>query len=263
MRSPFTGAWRSALLVVAVVGAAAESPLAQRLACSTIRRGETAALVAARITGRAESRHEPWFHIVDPRARRIVAKAEYDRIQAGWRACIAPGTARPVPARGDRSPVAVDRVARAGVAMGAILGRTESVSVLFAALVLLLGLATRTIDEYMKGRQAVLGYMKRFGERFVQEFERPLVPSRPRERVIDSRLRCSPFRGRVDVLLAPRDGHLYPNLADHKRNVEYDVTRVLQVLKSHPFVHGPLFAQGRWVVVPFQLKLNARQAGEK
>ena len=105
--------------------------------------------------------------------------------------------------------------------------------------------------------------LKRFGERFIQEFERPLVPSRPLERVLDSRLRYSAHRARVDVLLAPREGRLYPNLADHRENVEYDVTRVLQVLQDHPFVHGPLFVRGRWVVVPFQLKVNAKQAGAR
>jgi hypothetical protein len=65
------------------------------------------------------------------------------------------------------------------------------------------------------------------------------------------------------VLLAPRDGRRYPNLADHRKNVEYDVTRVLQLMKDPPFVQGEMYTQGRWVVVPFQLKANPGQAGVK
>jgi hypothetical protein len=79
--------------------------------------------------------------------------------------------------------------------------------------------------------------------------------------VIDSRLRFSPHRWRVDVLLAPRAGRLYPNLADHRKNVEYDVWRVLRAMNDPPFVQEPMYTQGRWVVVPFQLKANPGQAG--
>lgn len=247
MRSPLRGVWRSALLVVVIVAVASECAAAQRLACSTIRPGETAAHVAARIAGNAHSRHQPWFQIVDPRTRRFVAKADYGRIRAGWHACIVTTSA---PAH----------IAGAGAAVVGMLNRIESTCA-FVGLLVLFGLATWRLDKYMKRRQVVSWQLKGFGERFVQEFERPLVPSRPFERVIDSRLRCSPHRARLDVLLAPRDGRCYPNLADHKRNVEYDVTRVLQVLKDHPFVHGPPYARGRWVVVPFQLTVNARQAG--
>jgi len=252
--------WRSALFIVVIMSAASEYALAQGLACSTVRPGESAARVAARIAGHAQSRHEPWFQIVDPRARRFIPKTDYDRIQAGWRACIVNDGRRVLP--GVRTSTSgADHIADAGVALRAMLNGIESPYVVFGVLVLLLGLAARTVDEYLMGRQAVVWQLKRFGDRFIQEFERPLVPSRTFERVIDSRLRCNPYRARVDVLLAPRDGRRYPNLADHKRNLEYDVVRVTQLLKDHPFVLGPLYAEGRWVVVPFQLKVNAGQAG--
>ena len=261
MRLPLGGLWRRALLVIVTVGAGSENALGQRLACSTIRPGETAAHVAARIAGHPQSRHEPWFQIVDPRARRFIAKAEYDRIHAGWRACIVNEPVRRVLPRDRESTLTVGHIADAGVAILAMLGRIESTYVVFGVLVVLLGLAALSIDEYMMGRQAVLWHLNRFGNRFIQEFERPLVPSRPFERVIDSRLRCNPHRARVDVLLAPRDGRRYPNLADHKRNVEYDVVRVARLLKDHAFVYGRPYAEGRWVVVPFQVKVSARQAG--
>jgi len=103
--------------------------------------------------------------------------------------------------------------------------------------------------------------MRRFGERFVQEFERPLIRPGPGDRPIQSRLRFIPHRARLDVLLAPNAGRRYPNLADHKKNVEYDVVRVAELLGKYPFVAGRVYARGRWVVVPFQLTTEHRQAG--
>jgi hypothetical protein len=49
---------------------------------------------------------------------------------------------------------------------------------------------------------------------------------RRRERPVRSRLRCGARLGRFDILLAPGEGRRYPNLSDHKKNVEYDVARV-------------------------------------
>jgi hypothetical protein len=141
--------------------------------------------------------------------------------------------------------------------------RVDSTWVLWGVLVLLIAIAIHETGEYVTDRQAVLRLMATFGERFVQEFDRPLVRSLPSERVIDSRLRFNPDRSRVEVLLAPREGRAYPNLADHRKNVEYDVGRVLRLMKDPPFVPEPMYAQGRWVVVPFQLRVNPGQAGDK
>jgi hypothetical protein len=52
-------------------------------------------------------------------------------------------------------------------------------------------------------------------------------------------------------------------LSDHRSNVEYDVQRVLTVLRDEPFVVGRPFMDGRWVVLPFQLKPAITQAGGK
>ena len=101
----------------------------------------------------------------------------------------------------------------------------------------------------------------RCGERFVLEFARPLVQVRPKEPVLEARLRVRPYRWQVEVMLAPCGGRPYPNLVDHKQNVEYDVERVLRALEDQRFVRGPLYAQGRWVVVPLRLQVNPRQAG--
>jgi hypothetical protein len=118
-------------------------------------------------------------------------------------------------------------------------------------------------------RETVLNVMRRFGERFVVEFEEPLYQEPAARRVaipgvtgvegradrpVRSRLRFAPARNRLEILLAPHEGRSYPNLSDHRRNLEYDVERVLDLLGDAPFVAGRLHAEGRWVVVPFRLK---------
>jgi hypothetical protein len=107
----------------------------------------------------------------------------------------------------------------------------------------------------------MLEAMHHFGESFIREFERPLIEQDDARGPIESRLRASAHRRRLEILLAPRGGKRYPNLSDHRKNVEYDVTRVLQRLRDQPFVCSPLYAQGRWVVVPFQFQVSSRQAG--
>ena len=139
----------------------------------------------------------------------------------------------------------------------------DSTFVLWAFLVLLITIAVRETGDYVSDRRVLLNLMASFGERFVHEFDRPLVRSRPSDRVVDSQLRFDTSRSKVEVLLAPRDGRSYPNLTDHRKNVEYDVVRVLRLMKDPPFIPGVMYAQGRWVVVPFQLKVNPGQAGDK
>ena len=130
--------------------------------------------------------------------------------------------------------------------------------VLWIGLVLAVALIVSGLYDYVSADAAPL---RSFGERFVREFARPLVRVHPSEPVVEARLRVRPHRAEVDVLLAPRGGRPYPNLVDHRQNVEYDVERVLQVLKDQRFVRGPLYAQGRWVVVPLQLQVNPTRGG--
>jgi|SRR5262245_258644 len=254
---------RRSLLLLLIFSPVSEYAFAQRLACFPIRAGETAASVATRVTADPRNRHAAWFQIVDPASARVIPKGRYDRIHAGWRACIVAAPAGPVPSYRHNLRGILARLAVPVAPVLAMLNRVDSTYLLWGLLMVVIALTSRSIDDYVSNRQATLRLMKNFGERFVQEFDRPLVRERPSDRVIDSQLRFSPHRARVDVLLAPRNGRPYPNLADHRKNVEYDVSRVMQTMNNPRFVHGPLYAKGRWVVVPFQLTANSEQSGAK
>jgi hypothetical protein len=100
--------------------------------------------------------------------------------------------------------------------------------------------------------------MQGFGEAFVKDFERPLriegVTS-----PIRARLRCAPAKRRLEILVAPAAGRRYPNLDDHRQNVEYDVDRITQRCSRKTFVSaGPLHAEGPWVVIPFRFEPSPR-----
>jgi hypothetical protein len=130
--------------------------------------------------------------------------------------------------------------------------------VLSIAFVLAIAMIGSGLRDYVRGRTVAL---TRFGERFVREFDRHWFGSVRPNRSSRRGLRVRAHRAQVEVLLAPRGGRPYPNLVDHRQNVEYDVERVLRVLEDQRFVHGPLYAQGRWVVVPLHLQVNPKQAG--
>ena len=251
---------RCALLMV--VGLAIESrpALAQRWACYPIHSGDTAASLAVRIAGNAEHRHRSWFQILDPATSTFVAKARYDDIHPGWLACVSRRLVGPPPlvtrrASTVRLPAASPDVAQplAGIYLHPV---WFVVLLLPAACVAAYGAA-----RLRKGRRIVMKEMTRFGVIFIREFERPLIQPRDFRSAIRSRLRCKPRRGRLEVLLAPADGRSYPNLADHKHNVEYDTERVLQVLRDRRFVSDSLRQQGEWVVVPFQINVREKQEG--
>src|SRR5262249_4152286 len=92
----------------------------------------------------------------------------------------------------------------------------------------------------------------------VREFERPLL-QHAAEPAIRSRLRVRPYRARLEICLAPGTGHRYPNLSDHRKNVEYDVHRVVSALADESFVCGRLRMREGWVVVPFRFRRRLKQ----
>lgn len=93
-----------------------------------------------------------------------------------------------------------------------------------------------------------------FGRAFLSDFERPLRVDGVADRPVHARIRFVPRQQRLDILLAPGSGRRYPNLADHKRNVEYDVHRIAHHLRNHHFVPSAPRAEGKWVVIPFQFQ---------
>ena len=119
----------------------------------------------------------------------------------------------------------------------------------------------RAARQYGNRRQVIVSMMQQFGERFIREFERPLIQPGCGERPVESRLRVIPRRQRLEILLAPAGRRRYPNLSDHRRNVKYDVERVLRLLRDERFAGGQLSAHGRWVVVACRFKIDSEQEG--
>ncbi len=276
---------RCVLPFVLIYAAVPSVAFSQSSVCHPIRGGETALQVARRITGDSRNTYEPWFQIMDS-ASRFVPKSQYDRIRRGWRACIVKETAadsrvRVAPASQrealavaavpavDPQPVAADTVLGTFGAVDVALERIASTlrplgidltTVWFAAAVIVPLFAWRILDSYTTRRNAKAIVMRHFAHRFVLEFERPLI-QQPAEQPLRARLRLSPARARMDILLAPGEGRRYPNLSDHKKNLEYDVVRILRVLADDSFVRDPLYTQADWVVVPFRFKVRRKHTG--
>ena len=265
------------LLSVALPTAA----FSESLVCQSIRRGESAPQVARRLTGDSRNAYQTWFQIRNASSR-YVPKSQYNSIRAGWQACLL----KPIVLRA--SAKVDDAVASealdASQTRAAVLSEALPVSAAVEPAVLVtraadeaiqgfdftmlwLGAAMvvpwvgwRILDDHLVRKKTRTIVMQHFATRFVQEFERPLVWS-DAERPLRSRVRYSARRGRLDILLAPGKGRRYPNLSDHKKNMEYDVARVVHALADPSFVNGTPYTQAGWVVVPFQFKTVAKQPG--
>jgi hypothetical protein len=240
-------------LLLAMVLAASAAARAQQFACYyTVRPGDTAASIALMLTGNADSRMAPSFQMLEPGASTFVSKAAYNAIAPGWRACVLEQIVqrRPLENRPHPSPSRLSILAD-------LTGKLTHVDfdlVLWVAAGLMAIYLAAVADDYWEERQGVINVMKRFGWKFVREFEYPLQQHDATVPAILSRLRFMPHKGRLEVLLAPGSGHCYPNLSDHRRNVEYDVGRVLHTLRDESFINEPLASRGRWVVIPFRVK---------
>ena len=118
---------------------------------------------------------------------------------------------------------------------------------LIAWITLLAWLLTET---YFLGSHAIPPELRSYGDRFVQAFSRPLIHQRFDAPPIRARLRFVPRAQVLEILIAPNEGRSYPNLTDHRSNLEYDVDRVLALLGGQHRVSGRLYAEGQWVVIP-------------
>jgi hypothetical protein len=289
--------WLALMIVLVLEGfpndAFAQSPLV----CHAIRRGESATQAAQRVTGDGRNAYQAWFQIMNPSSR-FVPKSQYNRIRAGWRACIVSPATRSTSSNGNREKPAVldvpaattgpgDSEAAAPTAAGAptvladaasnsgahvgwqvaasdVFRRFRSIDftmLWLCAAIVVPWFGWRMVDDYLARRETVAIVVRSFVDRFVDEFERPLVRYDSGEPPVKSHVRYGARRGRFDILLAPGEGRRYPNLSDHKKNVEYDVARVMYVLADDSFVTGALYANAGWIVVPFRFTAGSRQAG--
>jgi hypothetical protein len=208
-----------------------------RYVCYMVRPGETASQVALRLTGNPLSLHAQWFQIVDPARSRFIQKSQYGLILPNWQACIA------VQSRPAYAPP------------------SNSILELWWIPLFLLVPAIWFAAAYVDQREAARPILKRFGNEFIREFERPLIQQSSAGFPVRSRLRVIPHRQRLEIFLAPQNGRRYPNLSDHRKNLEYDVERVVQLLGDPRFVSRQLAARGPWVVIPFQFQSIANKEG--
>ena len=243
----------------AIVLTAAARAAAEPTACYTIQPGDTAAFISLRLTGNIQQRLEPWFRIVDASRSRIVPKSEYGRIRPGWYACI-PSSRLSLEWRREHPPRTADGTAATARRLQTF-ARGDLAVAWWGVAVLMMALLARAARQYVNRRRAIISVMERFGERFISEFERPLIQPGCVERPVESRLRVIPRRGRLEILLAPAGRRRYPNLSDHRRNVKYDVERVLGLLRDERFAGGQLWTHGRWVVVPCRFRAGSEQEG--
>jgi hypothetical protein len=265
--------WCVLLAGVYLLVGASSALASKRVTCVMIRTDESVASVAKRVTGDARNMQASWFQIVNPTTSRPVPKTRYGFIFAGWKACTTVDDALPEatiepaaqvlssPAVADAPPnrPAVPALATVAPALAAVV--VWAPAAIWSMVVLALAITCWLGDEYFAGRRATLRAMTLYAERFVEEFERPLLQPHLSRRPIQSRVRFKPGRARFDVLLAPDAGLRYPNLTDHKGNVMYDVVRIQRALSEHAFVSSRPYARGRWVVVPFRFRVGAREAG--
>jgi hypothetical protein len=293
------------ILLLALAPAAVFAQSAQRarlrggeeaFVCHAIRRGESATQAARRVTGDARNTYRAGFQIKNASSR-FIPKSQYDRIRAGWQACVirsaivrasnaerisppeAPDasdasnvSAAPEVVTASAAPDAPTALVIAPVAaagdspLSAASNPPGPIEIVDLTLVWL-GTAMvvpwfgwRVLDRYLVRRKTASIVMQHFASRFVREFERPLMHDAT-ERPVRAQVRCSPHRRRIDILLAPGQGRRYPNLSDHKKNVEYDVARVIRTLADDSFASGRLYMQDEWVVVPLRFRAGPKPTG--
>jgi len=283
-----------ALPILMLLSVAPTAAFSESLVCQSIRRSESAPQVARRLTGDSRNAYQTWFQIRNASFRFVPksqynairagwqacllkpivqrASAKVDDVIASEALDASPATtasvisaALPASAAVVEPAVLVTRESDAAsqgprsraraVAFEIMhaIGGLDFTMVWLGAAMVVPWVGWRILDDHLVRKKTRTIVMQHFATRFVQEFERPLVWS-DAERPLRSRVRYSARRGRLDILLAPGKGRRYPNLSDHKKNMEYDVARVVHALADQSFVNGTPYTQAGWVVVPFQFK---------
>jgi hypothetical protein len=248
---------RFATLIVLLLVAVPFGAEAQQFVCRPIVRGDTASGLALRMTGSAAAAYSNRFQIRDPARRMFVPKSRYQRLSRDWEACVirdrlntrAIATTPAVLPRQSAAPLYNSTVAWPApsapplhdTALAWRVGLAVSLA-LFVCCVALTYVAPRPVPPDMR----------RTGDEFVNAFARPLIDPWCDVPPIKSRLRFVRHADQLEICLAPNGGRRYPNLSDHKSNVEYDVERVVRQMGTRVVVCDCLRAEGKWVVVPIR-----------
>jgi hypothetical protein len=284
-------------VVLLLVCAAPTCAEAQQFVCYAIVRGDTPSRLARQLTGDAAAVYTYAFQIRDPARQMFVPKSQYRRgLGTHWQACVAIGAVKSMPlAYAPEAALAAPAVAPAIPAVtsaplditparpaitSAPLAITPAITPappalappdgsqadfvfiakIGSALLLMLFIGAAVGDRLAP--RPIPPVMQRAGEEFVIAFARPLIDSSSSVPPIQARLRFIRHAQQLEISIAPGAGRSYPNLVDHKRNVEYDVNRVIRVLGTHFVVSDRLRAAGKWVVVPIRLA-DLKQTGAK
>jgi hypothetical protein len=249
---------------------------AEQFVCWPIARGDTAASLARRLTGNAAAAYADTFQIRDPARRLFVPKSQYQRLSTDWQACVATGPAKRTPplysahvatasaiVPGEpaitSTPVAVSSAA-AALTRGDRAPPDGAFAATIGAAILLILMSVAVAGALVT--RPIPPPMQRAGEAFVTVFAWPLLDSMSGAPPIQTRLRFVRRKQQLEISIAPGPGRRYPNLADHRKNVEYDVNRVLRVLGKQFLLSDHLRAAGKWVVVPIRLA-DVKQTGAK
>jgi len=251
---------------------------AQQFVCWPIAGGDTAFSMARRLTGSTAAAYGDAFQIRDPARQMFVPKSQYRRVPLGWQACLARGPLRHTPAAyspevelagSPKPPVeALDlptlAPARPKLASASLtLPRTDRTlpavpvaATIGAAVLLIVALSTAATSL---SPRPMPPYVRCAGENFITAFARPLIDESSGVPPIRTRLRFVRRRQQIEISIAPGPGRRYPNLADHGKNLEYDVDRVLRSLGKYDLCKPPR-AAGKWVVVTIRERVPSDEA---
>ena len=259
LRSP-----RLPAVVLLVLCALPSRVAAQQFVCWPIANGDTASSLARRLTGDTEAAYGLAFQIRDPARRMFVPKSHYQRLQSDWQACVAQGPVPTTPvvyapvvelaasATVPDQPVATASQVFASTPLTRVRADralTHVPSATIGAAVLLITLLSAMAGSAT--RRPMPPSVRRAGENFVTVFAQPLIDASSGAPPIQTRLRFMRRKQQLEIFIAPGPGHRYPNLADHKKNVEYDVARVMGVLGNY-VLSSPPRAAGKWVVLTIE-----------
>ena len=159
--------------------ASAEVRVVRPSTCYEIRSGDTAARLAQRFTGNEFNRYQTWFQIFYPITGTFIPKSRYSMIQSGWHVCVATDILRlrSIPAGYSVISPAPPVLPPMTVSRNAAVIDPRMLWWATPLFVLVFGLTLAWSWKYVDERRARVEVMRRFGNRFISEFERPLFAS--------------------------------------------------------------------------------------